>query len=309
MTTSWVVDGVRIDLLQEDEGAFNPVDHALPSLDAAALEGERGWFDQHGYAPDSQSLVLSFHSYLVRLSGKTILIDSCIGNGKSLEFRPTWHEKTDERWLRALNRAGVQAADVDLVINTHLHLDHVGWNTTWNGSEWVPTFPNARYVVSEAEYESAQLRTDARNPLATLHRTSLAESVEPIRGDGLLDLVDADQQVSDGVRLVPTPGHTLGHVGVVVGDHAAVFTGDLLHSPIQAAYPEVRWSGDEDPNLAARTRREFLDRYADTTTLVCTMHFPEPAAGHLRRVGDGYRLAAVRNQTGAGATISELRKQ
>jgi glyoxylase-like metal-dependent hydrolase (beta-lactamase superfamily II) len=309
MTTTWILDGIQIDLLQEDEGAFNPVVHAIPTLDAAALEGERTWFDQYGYAQETRSLVLSFHSYLVRVGGKAILIDSCLGNNKSLEFRPTWHRKIDARWLDALSRAGVQAADVDLVINTHLHLDHVGWNTTWNGSEWVPTFPNARYVVAEAEYESALRRTEPSNRHAALHRTSLAESVDPIRSHGLLDLVDADQQIDDRVRLTPTPGHTLGHVGVIVGDHAAVFTGDLLHSPIQAAYPEVHWSGDEDPYLGARTRREFLDRYADTNTLVCTMHFPEPAAGHLRRVGDGYRLTPAASRAGKEPTISRLGQQ
>ncbi|MGW9027104.1 MBL fold metallo-hydrolase [Streptomyces sp. NPDC055722] len=293
MTTTWTIGEVRVDLVAEDEGAFNPIVHALPGLPANVLDAERHWFDQHGYDPEARSLVLSFHSYLVRTADRCVVVDTCVGNAKSLGFRPSWDGKQDERWLAGLRAAGVDVGDVDLVINTHLHLDHVGWNTTWTGSEWAPTFPNARYVVSEAEYAGAWLRAGQPGPHAELHRVSLAESVEPLERHGLLHLVPGDVDLGGGVRLVPTPGHTIGHVGVVIGESAAVFTGDLLHSPIQAARPELHWSGDEDPVTAALTRRAFLDRYAGTDTLVCTMHFREPSAGLIRCAGDGYRLEAV----------------
>jgi glyoxylase-like metal-dependent hydrolase (beta-lactamase superfamily II) len=293
VTTTWISGEVRVDLVAEDEGAFNPIARTLPDLPADVLEAEPRWFDQRGYDPQARSLVLSFHSYLVRTADRCIVVDTCVGNAKSLAFRPSWDGKQDERWLAGLRAVGLDVGDVDLVINTHLHLDHVGWNTTWTGSEWVPTFPNARYVVSETEYAGAQLRAGRPGPHTELHRVSLAESVEPLERHGQLDRVPGDADLGGGVRLIPTPGHTMGHAAVAIGDGAAVFTGDLLHSPIQAAHPELHWSGDEDPVTAALTRRAFLDRYADTDTLVCTMHFPQPSAGLIRRAGDGYRLEAV----------------
>lgn len=290
---TWAAGDVRVDLVAEDEGAFNPIADALAGLPATVLDTERHWFDGHGYDPGAERLVLSFHSFVVRTADQCIVVDTCVGNAKTLAFRPSWDGKQDERWLGGLRSAGVDVGDVDLVINTHLHPDHVGWNTTWNGTEWAPTFPNARYVVSEAEYAGAKLRSGRPGRLAELHRVSLAESVEPLRRCGLLELVPGDADLGGGVRLVPTPGHTVGHVAVVVGDDAAAFTGDVLHSPIQAAYPELHWSGDEDPGLAAVSRRAFMERFVGTDTLVFTMHFPEPSAGVVRRAGGGYRLVAA----------------
>jgi glyoxylase-like metal-dependent hydrolase (beta-lactamase superfamily II) len=293
MSTSWFTSGVRIDLLAEDEGPFNSVEQSLPGLSAEALARDRRWLDHHGYDAASHKLVLSFHSYLVRVGGKNVIVDSCVGNDKALGFRPAWDKKSDTRWLAALLRAGVEPEQVHLVINTHLHLDHVGWNTSWTGPGWVPTFPNARYIVPDLEYRAARERASAGGSLAELHRVSLSESVEPLERHGVLDLVPASHRIDDDIRLVPTPGHTRGHVAVVIGADAVAFTGDLLHSPIQAADPELHWAGDEDPELAAQTRRDFLERYVDSNTLVCTMHFPGPSAGHVRRAGTGYRLQPV----------------
>lgn len=290
MRTTWNVGDIQIYLFAEDEGPFNSIDSALRGLSDADLQGERQWFDEHGYEPDSRRLILSFHSYLVRTPSARILVDTCVGNHKSLGFRPAWDGKTDNRWMGSLRSVGLEPEDIDLVINTHLHLDHVGWNTTWSGDDWRPTFPNARYIVSAEEFAGAQRRAGAGHPNSELHRLSLAESMSPLEQRGLLDLVESDANLCHGVSLLPTPGHTSGHVAVSVGGGAAVFTGDLMHSPLQAARPELSWSGDEDAALAARTRRTFCERFADTETLVCTMHFPEPAAGYLRRDREGFRL-------------------
>lgn len=293
MKTSWTVGDVRIDLFAEDEGPFNSIDDALPDLSEQDLENERDWFDGHGYEPDSRRLVLSFHGYLVQTPSLRILVDTCVGNHKSLDFRQAWNQKSDTRWMTALAEVGLTTSDIDLVINTHLHLDHVGWNTTWIGDRWIPTFQNARYVISSDEYRGVRRRSQVGQPNAALHRVSLAESIAPLEEYGVLELVASDAEVATGVRLLPTPGHTNGHVAVLIEDGAAVFTGDLMHSPIQAARPELSWSGDEDPILAAQTRRAFCERFADTETLVCTMHFPEPAAGYLRTRGGGFSLEAA----------------
>jgi glyoxylase-like metal-dependent hydrolase (beta-lactamase superfamily II) len=298
MPPSWEVDGVRVDLIAEDAGAYNPLRRHLPEL--AGLEHPEvvaaGALDTEG------RLVLSFHGYLVRSADRCVVIDTCVGNNKSLSFRPAWHRKSDTRYRDGLAVAGVTPAQVDLVINTHLHLDHVGWNTTWSCTGgWRPTFPRARYVIVETEYRHAHERAArSADPQAALHAAALAESVEPLLNLGVADLVAADHVVADDVRLQPAPGHTRGHVAVAVGRDrdSVVFTGDLLHSPVQLAHPEARWAGDEDGALAAATRGEFLDRYADTSTLVCTMHCPAPPAGWLRRAGHGYRLDPARQLAG-----------
>jgi glyoxylase-like metal-dependent hydrolase (beta-lactamase superfamily II) len=301
---TWAVDGARIDLLAEDVGAYNSLHHDLPeladmqhpeALAAGALDG-------------TSRLVLSFHGYVVRTADRCVVIDTCVGNDKSLSFRPAWHRKSDTRYHDGLTAASIAPAQVDLVINTHLHLDHVGWNTTWSASDgWRPTFPNARYVIVENEYRHAHERAArTEDPLAPLHATSLAENVDPLLELGLVDLVAADHVVTDDVRLLPTPGHTRDHVAVAVGRgrDAAVFTGDLLHSPVQLAHPDARWTGDEDGGLAAASRREFLDRYADSSTLVCTMHCPAPPAGWLRSAGNGFRLdSAARLPVDDGTSV------
>jgi glyoxylase-like metal-dependent hydrolase (beta-lactamase superfamily II) len=296
MTATWFAADVRIDRLVEDEGAYNDLDHALPDITDDQVDLELDWLARDGLDRATRRLVLSFHSYLVRTPTSCILIDTCVGDDKTLEFRPSWHRKTGARWLLALAAAGVRPSDVDTVITTHLHLDHVGWNTTWSGSDWQPTFPRARYLIAREEYQGALARAeDTAGPLAELHATSLRESVDPVVRSGQVDLVASDHIVDDYVRLIPTPGHTAGHVAVAVGldRDVAVFTGDLLHSPLQAVHPEAAWSGDEQPEIATVSRRAFLERYVDAPTLVCTAHFPAPSVGRLQRWRNGFRLVHV----------------
>ena len=293
MPDTWFVDDIRVDRFAEDAGAYNDLGQALPDLTSAQLEAALAW-SSGAVDVESGRLVLSFHGWVVRTPSRCIVIDTCLGDRKDLAFRPSWHRKDQNLLAARFAAIGVDVAEVDVVVNTHLHLDHVGWNTTLTADGWRPTFPNARYVVVAGEYRDARHRAaHAGEPNAVLHRTSLAESVEPLLDHGVVDFVVADHVFDEEVRLVPAPGHTADHVAVAVGrgDDALLFTGDLVHSPLQMAYPDSRWAGDEDPRTAAATRRALLERYVDTPTLVCTMHFPEPSAGRLTRRGSGYRFA------------------
>jgi glyoxylase-like metal-dependent hydrolase (beta-lactamase superfamily II) len=174
------------------------------------------------------------------------------------------------------------------VVCTHLHTDHVGWNTRLVDERWVPTFSNARTQVARAEWEHWQSEDDP-----TMKRT-LGDSVQPLFDADLVDLVDTDHEVTEGVRFEPTPGHTPGHVAVRISSRGeeAVITGDLVHHPAQFALPGWRCVADTDPALANQTRRAFMERYADTPTLVIGTHFAGPTAGRLVRDGDAYRLDA-----------------
>ncbi|WP_247807998.1 MULTISPECIES: MBL fold metallo-hydrolase [unclassified Bradyrhizobium] len=233
-------------------------------------------------------VILCFQSYVVRTPHHTILVDSCVGNDKPRR-RSQWNLKSEGTYMQSLARAGLSVEDIDYVMCTHLHDDHVGWNTRRVNGEWVPTFPNARYIFHERELEGTR-RQHALQPQAW---ACYEDSVVPILQQGRADIVRDGFEVGDHVRLLPTPGHTDGHVAVCFGKKRdeAVVTGDLVHLPLQLRYPELlSYFGDRDPALGARTRRDFLERYCDTPTLCCTAHFPSPSAGHLSRWGDGYRI-------------------
>ncbi|HWK45168.1 MAG TPA: MBL fold metallo-hydrolase [Stellaceae bacterium] len=282
--------GIRFDIgdltihrLIEQETPYRPALEIMPGLTPQVLAENRAWLEPAALDPDGR-LIFCFQSYVVRTPHHTVLIDSCIGNHKERTL-PSWHQKTDDTYMRALAAAGLSVDDIDIVMCTHLHPDHVGWNTRLENGRWVPTFPNARYLFADREYAHWAER-HAQTPLPYL-----ADSVLPIIAANRADLVSSAHAVNDHIRLLPTPGHTIDHFAVEVGrgGAVAVMTGDLIHSPLQARYPELSMGFDYDPGLSATTRRAFLERYCDTDTLCCTAHFPSPSAGHIRRWGDGFR--------------------
>lgn len=269
----------------EQETTFLPALDMLPGLTPDVLNENRAWMQQAHAIDPQDTLILAFQSYVVKTPHHTILIDSCIGNDKPRPTRPKWHMKTDDTYLRALSAAGLGVGDIDFVMCTHLHVDHVGWNTRLENGRWVPTFPNARYIFGKGEFDywTAQ-HAKAEVP-------PFADSVLPVVEANKAEIVTNDHQIGDHVRLLPTPGHTPGHVAFTFGrgKDEAVFSGDLMHSPLQARYPELSAKFDVDQAQAATTRRNFLERYCDTDTLCCTAHFPSPSTGKIRRWGGGFR--------------------
>ena len=188
--------------------------------------------------------------------------------------------------MDGLAALGLGVDQIDFVLCTHLHVDHVGWNTRLQDGRWVPTFPNARYVFDRGEYaywegENAK----AANPVFN-------DSVLPVVEAGRADLVaGADFGIGDHLRLMPTPGHTPGHVSVLLGrtgDVASV-TGDIIHSPLQARYPDLSIGFDVDAKQSAHSRRAWLERMAETPTICCMTHFPSPSIGRIKRWGEGFR--------------------
>jgi glyoxylase-like metal-dependent hydrolase (beta-lactamase superfamily II) len=234
-------------------------------------------------------LILSFQSYIVRTPHHTILVDSCIGNDKPRPLRPKWNMKTDDSYMRALAASGFSVGDIDFVMCTHLHVDHVGWNTRLENGRWLPTFPNARYVFGRQEFDY-WTEQNAKTPVPPF-----GDSVLPIVEANKAEIVRNDYTIGDHVRILPTPGHTPGHVAFTMGrgKDDIVLSGDLMHSPLQTHYPELSAKFDVDPAQAAVTRRGFLERYCDTDTLCCTAHFPSPSTGKIRRRGDGFSCEAV----------------
>jgi glyoxylase-like metal-dependent hydrolase (beta-lactamase superfamily II) len=250
-----------------------------------------GWL-QPDFADERGRLKMSIHALLVETqSGKTgrhrIIVDTCLGNDKENRRIPTWN-KLQTSFLVDLATADYPRETIDTVICTHLHVDHVGWNTMLTDGRWVPTFPDARYLIGRVEYGHWTSQRDREDMAAVL-----MDSVLPVWDAGLVDLVETDHRICDELSLVPTPGHTPGHVSVRVASQGeeALITGDFVHHPCQIARPEWSSTADSDPEEARRTREAMLTVLAGTRTLVIGTHFAGRTAGQIVRDGDAFRLA------------------
>ena len=228
----------------------------------------------------------------VQSDGRKILVDTCIG-ARRLPG-PYASLADDGSFLDALTAVGFGPDDVDLVVCTHLHFDHVGWNTIRDGDRWVPTFRNARYLVTRPEYEHWAAASGPDREGAVV--LTFDDAVAPLAEAGVLDLVATTHQVTDDIRLVPTPGHSAGHVSVRVASRGrtALITGDCAHHPVQLAEPDWCTAADLDAATAAATRRRLVEEYADTDTLIIGTHFPPPSAGHLVTEAGRVRFRPVR---------------
>ncbi len=225
-------------------------------------------------------LILPVQGYLLKTPRHNILVDACVGNHKTHPARPAWHARTDGRFLAGLTAAGITPGDVDYVLCTHLHADHVGWNTQLVDGRWVPTFPNARYVMQAADKEFAE----------NLPSEFYAESVAPVVQTGQAEFVGSDHMLGDDVSLIPTPGHTPGHVSVQVGqgDDMAIITGDALHTTAQVAHTDWHFVYDKDPAMAVESRKALLGQAAEAGCCVLGMHFQLPSVGRVVAKGDGF---------------------
>jgi glyoxylase-like metal-dependent hydrolase (beta-lactamase superfamily II) len=289
MSLTLEVGDLTIHRIIEQETTFLSALDLFPQLSTDRLAQNREWMRKAGAIDAEDMLILCFQSYVVRTPHHTILIDSCIGNDKPRPLRPKWNMKTDDTYMRGLSAAGLSIEDIDFVMCTHLHVDHVGWNTRMENGRWVPTFPNARYIFGKTEFEY-WTEQHAKTPVPPF-----GDSVLPVVEAKRAEVVRDDFAVGDHLRILPTPGHTPGHITFALGrtKDDAVFSGDLMHSPLQTHHPDLSPRFDVDPALAAKTRRGFLERYCDTDTLCCTAHFPSPSTGKIRRRGDGFVCEAV----------------
>lgn len=229
----------------------------------------------------SGRLILPIQGFLLKTPSHNILVDSCVGNNKTMPDDPNWHQRSDGRFMAALTAAGVSADEVDYVLCTHLHTDHIGWNTRLEDGRWVPTFPNARYLMP----------SDDEKDQRTRHSTSYVESVLPIVEAGQVELVEGGHMLGDHVTLIPTPGHTQGHVSVLVksGDREAIITGDALHSSVQCWYPDWHFKYDTDAELAVKSRRDLLEQCSETRCIVLGSHFSLPSLGYVKAGKNAFR--------------------
>jgi glyoxylase-like metal-dependent hydrolase (beta-lactamase superfamily II) len=275
---SWRVGRVKVTRIVEMD---LPVPlAAMPQATVAELR-RSPWLYPHFVGEDG-TLKLSIHALLVEAPGLKLVVDTCIGNDRPREI--TGGEPLATPFLEHLAEAGWSRDGVDAVVCTHLHVDHVGWNTMLEDGKWVPTFPKARYIIGRREYDFWKGNTDEEQ------QAMLGDSIAPVIDAGLAQLVEMDHTISPEIRLTPSAGHTPGHVCVMIESEGerAVITGDMAHHPCQIAHPD--WSlGDSE--AAALTRWRLFAEWADQNVLVIGTHFAAPTAGHVVRDGAAFRFA------------------
>jgi len=279
MMNQWQIGDVTITRVVEIE-SLGGSKFILPDATRDACLPYR-WMQPH-FMDEFGNLRMSVQALVVDTGERRILVDTCIGNDKERNV-PNW-SNLQTHFLQDLEAAGYPPETIDSVLCTHLHVDHVGWNTMLVGGEWVPTFPNARYLFAKTEWEHWDANEDEK-----VYGPVLADSVRPVVEAGLVDLVEMDHQICAEVCFEPTPGHTPGHVSVHIRSKGteALITGDCIHHPVQMTRPDWCSSADVDQAQGLNTREALLQRYVDDDILIIGTHFATPTAGHIKHLSDG----------------------
>ena len=283
----WTIGDVTVTRIAEME-TTGGMRFLLPQATREAIR-EIDWLQPH-FADAEGRIKMSIHALVIEVPargdvpGRRIVVDTCLGNDKTRANSHWTNLQTD--FLKDLEGAGFAPQTIDTVLCTHLHVDHVGWNTMLVEGTWVPTFPNARYLMAKPEYDHWSSDDDPEQ------RQIMADSVAPVFEAGLVDLVETTAAICDEIRLVPTLGHTPGHVSIKIESQgeSALITGDFVHHPCQMAHPDWAAQVDTDPVQSTQTRREVFADLAGTPTLVIGTHFAAPSAGYLKADGDVWRL-------------------
>jgi glyoxylase-like metal-dependent hydrolase (beta-lactamase superfamily II) len=290
-TPPLIVGGIGVHRIVDIDPFALPLNFLFPDGAIEALAPQTTLLEGPHIDFAAATVLLAVQSHLVRIGGKTILIDACVGEHKPRPARPDWNERSATGYLGNLAAAGCTPADIDVVMCTHLHADHVGWNTTLESGRWVPTFPNARYVMSERE---ARFRAEQASVSQTADHGSFRDSVLPILEAGLATMADEGDEIAEGTRIVALPGHAPGQIGIemTAGSTRLMFCGDAVHSPAQVICLE--WSSRfcHDPQLAQKTRRALLERCAGDDFLLLPAHL-RAGAMRISDHPDGFRPAFV----------------
>jgi glyoxylase-like metal-dependent hydrolase (beta-lactamase superfamily II) len=269
-----------------------PLLSQLPGTTAADMQRLLRWYDQADEVtadPETSFMTFSVHSWVIEIDGQTILIDSCCGNHKNRSL-PEVHQ-LDTDYLGNLARAGFAPGDIDMVMCTHLHFDHVGWNTRLENGKWIPTFPNARYVFGKRDFEYFKSNPEGEQ----LHLEAFLDSIVPVMEAGQADLVDESalvhREIGDGVWLEPAFGHSPGccMINTQADGPPGIFWGDVIHHPVQLIRHDLPFAFDADGALASQVRKATMERLADSDTLCFPAHFRRSSAGYIKRDGDAFR--------------------
>jgi glyoxylase-like metal-dependent hydrolase (beta-lactamase superfamily II) len=282
---TWMIGNTEVTRIEEQVGPNDlPAGSFLPDLVRERFDKHVPWLAPVHYNPDGDKLITSNHSWLIRTDRHTILLDCCAGNHKNRPWLPRFHQ-LNVPFLERLRAAGVTPDDIDMVLCTHLHADHVGWNTRLENGRWVPTFPKARYLFSRTEQEHWDPSVGDRRIKSPGRAEMYDDSVLPVIQSGQSMLLDGEHAIDDRLLVQPAPGHTPGHVVLHLADQGgkALFCGDVCHHPIQVYEPDWNTRFCEIPDMARTTRRRTLEFCAEQGALLFPTHFASP---HVARITD-----------------------
>ena len=283
---TWKIGDVEITRIVEVNNWEDDITMLLPDATPQTVLAYP-WLQPH-YATPQGKMIISFQCFVMRTHEHRIMLDTCIGSDRQREFAIFTNMRSD--FLDDLDHAGFRPDEIDFVLCTHLHFDHVGWNTRLVDGKWVPTFPNARYLFGRREYEHWTMLKETHGYHDLNH---MYDAVQPVVDAGLVDLIGPDHAICPELKLHPTPGHTPGHVSIAIESRGmrAIVTGDMMHNPIQLERPDDSARFDMDQAMARRTRLKFIDDLANSDVLVIGSHFSDPTGGWIVRDKRGCRLA------------------
>ncbi|WP_131740403.1 MBL fold metallo-hydrolase [Actinomadura roseirufa] len=286
-----VLGDVEVIRVVEWQGPFAPVSELFPQIDEEVWKDNEDWLAPDHWEPDTGLIVAALQTWVLRSGGRTVLVDTGVGNGRERPAFPAFHHWQGD-FLGLLAKAGVRPQDVDVVVNTHLHVDHVGWNTVDADGEWVPTFPNAQYLLPAADDSHFGPDNAYGNGRQVDDRLMYEDSIAPVHRAGQVVLWDGLHRIDEHLTLESAPGHTPGSsvLRLASGSDRAVFVGDLMHSPVQVVQDACNSWACTSPRQAAASRRRILERAADERELVVPAHFGGAGALEVRRDGDGFGL-------------------
>ena len=283
---TWKIGDVEITRIVEVNNWEDDITMLLPDATPQTVLAYP-WLQPH-YATPQGKMIISFQCFVMRTREHRIMLDTCIGSDRKREFDIFTNMRSD--FLSDLESAGCRPEEIDLVLCTHLHFDHVGWNTRLVDGQWVPTFPNARYLFGRKEFEHWKMLKETHGYHDLNH---MYDAVQPVVDAGLVDLIEPTHSICPELTLRPTPGHTPGHVSIAIESRGkrAIVTGDMMHNPIQLERPDDTARFDMDQAMARRTRVGFVDDLANSDVFVIGSHFSDPTGGWIVRDANGCRLA------------------
>lgn len=290
VTQTWKIGSATVTRIEEQVGPNDVVaGKFLPGLVRERFERHLSWMVPVHYDPKLDRLITSCHSWLIRVGGRHILLDTCAGNHKQRPWLPRFHLQ-QKPYLERLQAAGVSPEQIDIVLCTHLHADHVGWNTRLENGRWVPTFPNAKYLYSRVEDERWNPELGDRRTRSPDRARVYDDSISPIVAAGQAVMIEMEHSLDQTLRVKPAPGHTPGQVLLDMrdGGEAAIFCGDVIHHPVQVYEPSWNNRSDELPGVAQSTRMRVLQDCAESGALLFPTHFAAPHVAAIKKADDAF---------------------
>lgn len=282
------IGDIRVTRIQEYSAPSHDPKFLLPEMDQQALEENESWMAPNHWIPHMNKLIVTIQLWVVHAGSNIIVVDTGVGNFKNRQDIPRMHMLNNLilEWLEA---AGAPPEKVTHVVLTHLHSDHVGWNTRWVDNRWTPTFPNAKYYIPQQDFRFCEQGKNKEEKIDVFGE-SFNDSVMPIVNEGLSVMIRPGMEIADCLQVEDAAGHSPGQVAFRIRSQGeeAVFSGDIFHSPMQIVKPEINSGYCIYPDVARNTRYEFLNKAADTGSLILPVHFGDPYCGYIRRNGQGF---------------------